>query len=52
LFPGQEDWTLMTFVDREREMMPGWRFLVDDSAMHSVKGRLGLLPQTPVGASQ
>ena len=47
LFPGQEDWMLLAFVDRDQPMRAGWRYLVDDSAIHTVKGRLGLLPVKP-----
>jgi hypothetical protein len=47
VFPGQEDWTLVTFVERDQALRPGWRHLIDSTNIEVVKGRLGLLPPPP-----
>jgi hypothetical protein len=47
LFPGQEDWTLMTLAHRGDPVPAGWRLLLPDDTIRNVKTRLGLIKAAP-----
>ena len=46
MYPGQENWMLMTFTPRDRDLGRGWRQLLEDSAILQVKQRYGLITPT------
>jgi hypothetical protein len=47
LFPGQEEWTLLALDSRANSMQAGWRHLISDDRILTVKSRLGLIKTTP-----
>src|SRR5205814_898337 len=42
LFPNQEQWLLVAFEMRDRDLQPGWKHLIEDYSIQAVKGRFGL----------
>jgi hypothetical protein len=47
LFPGQDNWTLVTMAHRGAPLRPGWRYLVSNENIYLVKARLGLIKAEP-----
>jgi hypothetical protein len=47
LFPGQDNWTLMTLTSRSTALQPGWRHFMSDDNIYLVKTRLGLIRSEP-----
>jgi len=47
LFPNQEQWLLVAFETRDRDLQPGWKHLIDDYSIQAVKSRFGLTPTAP-----